>query len=213
MRRDLATTRRRVVAVAGVGAALLGASLTTEPGSRRFYGLTAAVAGTWIAGGLALGRVRLGGRAPPVVRVLRPVAVGAGAFGLFYGAALVAREVPVLRRALTGVLGYAHHGRGPLVLATVLVNGVAEEIFFRGTLYDAMGDRHPVAGSTAAYALVTSATGNPALVLAGLVMGTLFGWQRRTTGGIQAPVLTHVTWSTLMVWLLPPLFHGDSDSG
>jgi membrane protease YdiL (CAAX protease family) len=206
----MAATRRRVAAVAGAGAALLGVSLATEPGSRRFYGLTTGVAGTWIAGALALGPIRLGGSGPPVLRVLRPVAVGAAAFGVFYAGALVARQVPVLRRALTGVLSYAHHGRGPLVLATVVVNGVAEEVFFRGALYDAVAPRHPVALSTAAYALVTCATRNPALVLAGVVMGALFARQRQTTGGIQAPVLTHVTWSTLMVWLLPPLFHDDT---
>ena len=29
-------------------------------------------------------------------------------------------------------------------------------------------------------------------------------------GGIEVPVVTHLTWSTLMTWLLPPLFHGSS---
>ena len=37
-------------------------------------------------------------------------------------------------------------------------------------------------------------------------MGTLFGLQRRATGGLQAPALTHVTWSVLMLRHLPPLF-------
>ena len=42
-------------------------------------------------------------------------------------------------------------------------------------------------------------------MLASGTMGTLFGLQRRATGGIQAPVLTHLTWSTLMLRFLPPL--------
>jgi hypothetical protein len=42
-------------------------------------------------------------------------------------------------------------------------------------------------------------------------MGALFGMQRRLTGGIQAPVLTHVTWSALMLRFLPPLFADRSD--
>jgi hypothetical protein len=42
-------------------------------------------------------------------------------------------------------------------------------------------------------------------------MGALFGVQRRLTGGIQAPVLTHVTWSALMLRFLPPLFADRSD--
>jgi uncharacterized protein len=56
------------------------------------------------------------------------------------------------------------------------------------------------------YMLATVATRNPALVLASGVMGALFGLQRRSSGGIQAPLLTHLTWSTLMLRYLPPLF-------
>jgi len=41
-------------------------------------------------------------------------------------------------------------------------------------------------------------------------MGALFGLQRRASGGIQAPVLTHLTWSTLMLRYLPPLFRDAS---
>jgi membrane protease YdiL (CAAX protease family) len=37
-------------------------------------------------------------------------------------------------------------------------------------------------------------------------MGSLFGLQRRATGGLQAPAITHLTWSTLMLRFLPPLF-------
>jgi hypothetical protein len=43
-------------------------------------------------------------------------------------------------------------------------------------------------------------------VIAALFMGGLFAMQRRATGGLQAPLLTHLTWSTLMVRYLPPLF-------
>ena len=62
------------------------------------------------------------------------------------------------------------------------------------------GTATPVVWRAAAY------IGAPALVLAAGVMGTLFAVQRRATGGIQAPLLTHVTWSTLMLRYLPPLF-------
>jgi len=66
--------------------------------------------------------------------------------------------------------------------------------------------QRPVAGYTAVYALATPTTRNPSLVLAAGVMGTLFGLQRRASGGLQAPLITHLTWSTLMVRYLPPLF-------
>ena len=41
-------------------------------------------------------------------------------------------------------------------------------------------------------------------------MGALWGLQRRATNGLQAPVLTHLTWSTLMLRFLPPLFRDDA---
>jgi membrane protease YdiL (CAAX protease family) len=138
--------------------------------------------------------------------VLGPVVTGAAAFAGFYGAALAAKRIPVLDRAITSVMRYAHAGETAPVLATTLANGIAEEIFFRGALYAAVGARQPVARSTAAYVLATCTTRNPALVLASAVMGTLFGVQRRASGGIQSPILTHLTWSTLMLRFLPPLF-------
>jgi membrane protease YdiL (CAAX protease family) len=180
--------------VTAAGSALLGASLAGRPGTRRFHVLTASVAATWFAG------------AGPVPRgrrdVVRPVLTGAGAFGVFYGGALVARRIPPLRRAIAGVLGHAHHGSAPSVVTATLVTGAAEEFFFRGALYDAFGAR----GSTAMYVLSTTATRNPALVLASTVMGTLFAVQRGRSGGVQAPLLTHVVWSALMLGFLPRLF-------
>jgi uncharacterized protein len=37
-------------------------------------------------------------------------------------------------------------------------------------------------------------------------MGTMFAAQRRASGGLLAPMLTHVTWSALIVRFLPALF-------
>ena len=209
---DEAFRRRRKV-VAGVslaGAGLLGVSLSTRPGSVEFYGLTLGVAATWVAGGFASGPLHLGwmqARDDTLRRpVLTPVLTGAAAFGAFYACAYVARSVPVLERAISSVLSYADEGNPSLVLLTTLANGSAEEVFFRGALYAALGDTSPVLRSTAVYTLATVATRNPALVLAAAVMGALLGAQRRASGGIQAPVLTHLTWSTLMLRYLPPLF-------
>jgi membrane protease YdiL (CAAX protease family) len=184
--------------VTAAGSGLLGASLASRPGSKRFHVLTASVAATWFAG------------AGPVPRgrrdVGQPVLAGAGAFGVFYGGALVARRIPPLRRAITGVLDHAHRGSTPSVVATALVTGAAEEFFFRGALHEAFGARR----ATALYVLSTTATRNPALVLASAVMGTLFTVQRGRSGGVQAPLLTHVVWSALMLTFLPRLFPSPS---
>jgi hypothetical protein len=57
--------------------------------------------------------------------------------------------------------------------------------------------------ATALYALVTVATLNLALVAAAVVMGVVFTAERQATRGVLAPIITHVTWSTLVLFLLP----------
>jgi CAAX protease family protein len=203
--------RRRAVTATGIGGAgLLGISLSTKAGSPQFYLLTMGLAGTWAAGALGSGPFPLGmaqgqdgDRRHPVVM---PVLTGAGAFGLFYGAARVARHLPPLSRAIGSVLRYADDGSTPLVLLTAGANALAEELFFRGALWSLVQDSHPLAKTTLAYAATTAATRNPALVLAGTATSVLFGLQRRTSGGILAPALTHLTWSLLMLRYLPPVF-------
>ena len=203
--------RRQVVTATGIsGASLLGISLSTKAGSPQFYLLTMGLAGTWAAGALSSGPLPLNmtqgredARRHPVVM---PVLTGAAAFGLFYGAARLARHIPPLNRAIGSVLRYADDGATPLVLLTACANAVAEELFFRGALWSLVQDSHPLAKTTLAYAATTAATRNPALVLAGTATSVLFGLQRRTSGGILAPALTHLTWSLLMLRYLPPLF-------
>lgn len=202
--------RRKVVAATAVtGAGLLGVSLSTAPGSPRFYRLTTATAATWIAGSLLSGPLHLGRSLGPGDRLRRPVVVpallGVAAFAPFYGCALVCRRIRPLNRMLTTVLAYAHRGSSGPVLATTLLNGAAEEVFFRGALY-ASSTRRPAVVATGTYVLATTATRNPMLVLASAIMGALFAVQRHTTGGIQAPVITHLVWSALMLRYLPPLF-------
>ena len=209
--RDVVRRRRRVVAgTSVVGAALLAAGLSTKPGSRAFYATTLSVAALDAVGGLASGPLHLGWvqfqdrtvRRP----VLTPIATGVAGFGFFYAAGLVVKHVPPLDRAVTSVLQFADEGEEPLVLLTALANAVGEEIFFRGAVYAAFGDSDPVLKTTAVYVLATVPTRNPALVLAAGAMGLLWALQRRASGGLQAPVLTHLIWSTLMVKYLPPLF-------
>ena len=63
--------------------------------------------------------------------------------------------------------------------------------------------RAAVASTTIVYVLVTAFTLNVALVVAAIVMGTIFAFQRRATRSVLAPVVTHLTWSTLMLLALP----------
>jgi len=104
------------------------------------------------------------------------------------------------------VLDYTNHGNLTLLVVITLVNGFAEELFFRGALYTALGVFHPVLISTLLYAAATSASGNPMLGFAAIILGTVCAWERRATGGVLAPVLTHVVWGLIMVLALPPVF-------
>ena len=211
MRGPTAGSQVWTLATGAVGTALLGRSLSSRAGSREFYVLTCGVAGSWLGGGLVAGPVPLAGeqtRGNSIRDLLVvPVAVGSGMFGLFYLVALVARRVPGLDKALTRVLSYADGGFSPLVFSTTLATAIGEEVFFRGTVYAAAEPHGAVVASTLGYVLSTAAaTRNPALVLASAVMGTVFAVQRRNTGGVLAPSVTHLTWAALMLRFLPPLF-------
>jgi membrane protease YdiL (CAAX protease family) len=203
--------RRQLVtaAFAVVGAVVLGVSLRLEPGTPWFYPATLALAGVWVVGAfssgpLHLGRIRL--RAGLVRPVVPPVLLGLSLAGLFVLGALVVRELPYLDERVAGVLDYADEGSLPLVVLVTAVNGVAEELFFRGAVYAAV-PRHPVVWTTIGYAIVTLGTGNVVLALAAVVLGVVVGLQRRASGGVLAPVLTHVSWSLTVLLALPPLFH------
>jgi membrane protease YdiL (CAAX protease family) len=209
---DTAFRRRRIVVVITlvVGAALLGVSLAVRPGDPVFYLLTFGLAAVWVIGGFASGPLHLGRMS--LRNALRrpvwpPIFLGVGAAAVFIVGSLVVAQVPSLREYTENVLAHARFGSLPLVALITALNGVAEEIFFRGALFAAIGVWHPVAISTATYGLATVTTGNPMLVFAALVLGLVVGLQRRATGGILAPILTHVTWSSIMLFALPPLFN------
>jgi membrane protease YdiL (CAAX protease family) len=201
--------RRRVIAAATSlgGAGLLGISLSTEADSPRFYALTLGLAGTWVAGALAVGPLEPGRtqnlRDAVRRQVAGPVLTGAGTFGLFYGAARLARYIPPLNRAIGSALHYADHGSSRLVPLTAGANAVAEELFFRGALWSLVEESSPIVKTTLAYSATIVATRNPALLLAGTATSVIFGLQRRASGGFLAPALAHLTWSQLMLRYLP----------
>ena len=135
--------------------------------------------------------------------VLRALALSAIAFLGFLVADLVGEHLPLVSSALHNILTKADAGPIGLVLLVALVNGLGEELFFRGALFNAFGSHHPVAGSTIFYVAVTAVTGNVALVVAAGAMGFLLALQRQGTGAILAPTVTHLSWSALMLLALP----------
>ncbi|OBJ48703.1 CPBP family intramembrane glutamic endopeptidase [Mycobacterium sp. 1423905.2] len=203
--------RRRVVVTITlvIGAAILGLSLRQRPGDPIFYWLTLALAGVWAIGSAVSGPLHLGGICWRG-RNQRPVITGTGV-GLLLGGAfvvggLIVREIPPVAALITRVLQYEHHGSFLGIVAITLINGIAEEMFFRGALYTALGRHYPVAISTVLYVGATLASGNPMLGFAGIILGAVCALERRATGGVLAPMLTHFVWGLIMVLVLPPIF-------
>ena len=105
--------RRRVVTAAAVvvGTALLAATLRVPHGSVWFTVLGPLVAATWTVGSFVSGPIPF----QPDRGVARhtfvgPVVAGVAAFGVFLGAYVVARHLPVVGAALDGVLATADAG-------------------------------------------------------------------------------------------------------
>jgi membrane protease YdiL (CAAX protease family) len=211
---DEAFLRRRIVVgiTLAVGATLLGLSFSVRQGGPAFYPLTFGLAATWTLGSLLSGPLHLGHilRGGTLRRpIITPIVAGLLLAALFVLGAFVIRTIPALASLTEDVLGYARLGNLWIILVITLVNGIAEELFFRGSLYAAIGTWHPVLISTGLYALATVAGGNPVLVFAAALLGTVVGLERRASGGILAPILTHITWSLSMLLVLPPIFAGE----
>ena len=202
--------RRIVVAITLViGAVVLGFSLRRHPGESSFYWLTVLLATVWIAGGLVSGPLHLGGinwRGRNQRPVITGTTVGLLLGGAFVVGGLIAREIPAVATLITQVLMFAHQGSFLLIVAITVINGIAEEIFFRGALYSALGRYHPVVISTVLYVCATIASGNPMLGFAAIFLGTVCALERRASGGVLAPMLTHFVWGLIMVLALPPMF-------
>lgn len=203
--------RRQGVAavVVLVGAIVLGWSLRLEPGGNTFYVAAVLLAGIWAAGAFLSGRLHLGriaGGTEMFVRpILAPILLGLLLVGVFVLGSLVVREIDPLADYVSSVLAYADEGSLTVLAVITFVNGIAEELFFRGAMYAAI-PRHPVLWTTLAYVVATLATGNVMLGFAAIVLGAVCGLERRASGGVLAPILTHITWSLSMLFVLPLLF-------
>lgn len=213
IRTETPAVRRRRRIVVGVtvvlGAVALGLALSIQPGAPEFYAATLGVAALWILGAiisgplyLGEGRTRDGGRSRGV---LQGVLLGLMLLAVFLAGALVINRIPVLSGPVDGLLDHARLGSLWLVALVTAVNGVAEELFFRGAVYASLDRRYNAVGSTALYAASTLFTGVPLLTFAAVCLGLLTAAQRRVTGGVLGPIASHLTWSLGMLILLPPL--------
>lgn len=205
-------TRRKFIVsvVLLIGAALLGYSLSRPPGDNSFVWLTLALAGVWAFGAFASGPLHMGHvnfRGRNQRPVITGVAVGLALGAIFVVGGLVARQIPGVNDYIRQVLEYSNAAPLYLMVFITVINGLAEEMFFRGALYSALAKYRPVLVSTVLYVIATAATtGNPMLGFAAIILGTVCALLRRSTGGVLAPMLTHFVWGVVMVLALPPMF-------
>ncbi len=196
-------------ATAITGAVLLYLGVQVEPGDASFYAFTVALAVVWVIGSLLTARSRTFGniREKGLLRDLALGAAGGAALLVVFllGAGLVAR-IAFLAEPVEELLAHARFGALPIVAAITVVNGVTEEIFFRGALHESLGGTRTrrLVGTTLIYTLVTAASGIPLLALAAASMGVLAEWLRQRTGALLAPITAHLTWSVGMLFLLQP---------
>jgi membrane protease YdiL (CAAX protease family) len=203
--------RRRVVVAVVVllGAAVLAAMHSKLTGDAAFYWLSLVLAVVWTVGAVAagplhLGAVRFRGRNE------RPVFTGTGVGlvlgGVFLLAGMAVQQIPMLADQVIAILDYTTQVSWRLVVLIAIVNAIAEEMFFRGALFSAFGRRYPLVFSTLLYIAAMMAAGNLMIGVAALVLGTVCAIERRATGGVLAPVLTHLVWGLMMVLALPSIF-------
>ncbi len=215
---DAEFRRRQLVSavVVVIGAVVLGFSLRIEPGSATFYPATLLLAAVWTVGAIASGPLhlgRLGDPAEPDLAgprpVVQPLLVGVVLAVVFVLGAFVVTEIPWLAGQVEQVLKLARQGDATLLLLVTVVNGIAEELFFRGAMYAAIR-KHQILWTTVAYTVATLATGNVMLGFAAVAIGIVVGLQRRASGGILAPIITHLVWSVTMLYALPLIFLGHA---
>ncbi|MGO1472622.1 MAG: lysostaphin resistance A-like protein [Flaviflexus sp.] len=202
--------RRRIVVTITLllGAAGLGAALDVAPGEPLFYVASLGVAAIWTIGAFASGPLsrgrswtregKPGGRA-----VVQGLILGGSLLAVFFLGAMVVGQVDFLRGPVDDLLEHAHFGNIAIVAAVTAISGIGEELFFRGAVFAAMPRRWEIIGSALIYTLSTVLSGVPLLSFAALCLGLLTGAQRRVTGGVLGPIVSHLTWSLGMLFLLP----------
>jgi membrane protease YdiL (CAAX protease family) len=131
------------------------------------------------------------------------VLAGVASFLVFLIGRSLVLEIGILRGPLADLLRTADAASRAPVLALAWASAVTEELFFRGTLIDAVRRRWAAVAGVLPYVVTTAFSGNPALIIAGLVMGAVFTALRLWRDSLVAPILCHLVWSTLMITALP----------
>ena len=202
---SLSARRSVTAAVLVVGAVVLSIDLRLPQGSTEFVVLGVVLALVWSIPTVLFGPSGGRGRTGPWGDLALGAVGGVVMYGLFVAGQAVGEQISWLGGPIRNILDKADAGPSVLITLVALLNGVAEELFFRGSLLDALDPRRPRAHVIAfvTYVVVTALVGNIALTVAAIVMGAVLAAERWFSGALFAPIATHVVWSLLVIVALP----------
>ena len=108
----------------------------------------------------------------------------------------------------TAQLYLENASRPRLLFGLLLVPiAIAEEIVWRGAVQTALsaqfGSAVAVLAGAALYAVCHAPIGAPVLMIAALGCGLVWGALRATTAGLVAPILAHILWDEVLIFIAP----------
>ncbi len=124
---------------------------------------------------------------------------GAWLVATHVGHLVLCRLLPGFLEQVTDLYALREGDRVRDMVAPVVVLATAEELFFRGVVQGHLG----LAGSVAVYTAVQLVAGRWALTLAAALGGAVWGVLAWWTGGLVAPVLAHVLWTSALAFAWP----------
>ena len=137
---------------------------------------------------------------------LEPALFGVGfilpAFGLHYISQTVLTQLghePVVQQAVQMVMATEHPVEvGLQIISVVIMAPIAEELLFRGILFNTIKHAgYPLAGMFASAALFALVHGSMALMLPLFVMGFALAWVYEKSESIIAPIVMHATFNAI----------------
>ena len=103
------------------------------------------------------------------------------------------------------------HGSVPITLATLIMNGVREELFFRDVVRrqfsDSLSPTPAIITQLALYISVTAAMGIPLLLVASVLIGGVAALEAHRADNLISATTLHLVWSLGMAFVLPILIH------
>ena len=207
------------VATLVIGAVVLQRAFNDTTGASELSVWSLILGAVWVAGGLlvlvlsrpffAEGPVRKRGpylnlkqfkpRKHPLVFTL---VSGLLVAGVSLVGALIFQQIPFFGDDVAAATSRVNDQRY-LVFVVALLTGTCEEVFFRLALHQVLSPRFAVIGATTLYGLVTLASGNPALVLAAIVLGGASSIVLQRTRRWYSPIIIHGMWTVALVGILP----------